>query len=60
MNVRWALEWDEVEEDEETRRHIRDDPQEWISRWGQDEDMHDRLLEHFSEVSRTRPQDEVF
>ena len=30
--ARWALEWDEVEEDTGTTRCIRENPEEWISR----------------------------
>ena len=30
--AQWALEWDEVEEDTETTRCIRENPEEWISR----------------------------
>ena len=30
--AKWALEWDEVEEDSETARFLRENPDEWISR----------------------------
>jgi len=27
---RWALVWEEIEEDEETARRIREDPEKWV------------------------------
>ena len=30
--AQWALEWDEVDEDSETARCLRENPDEWISR----------------------------
>ena len=32
VDARWALEWDEVEEDTETARCLRENPDTWISR----------------------------
>ena len=32
VDARWALEWDEVEEDSETARFLRENPEEWMSR----------------------------
>jgi hypothetical protein len=32
VDSRWALEWDEVEEDSETARFLRENPDEWMSR----------------------------
>ena len=32
VDSRWALEWDEVEEESETARCLRENPDEWISR----------------------------
>ena len=32
VDARWALEWDEVEEDSETARCLRENPDEWMSR----------------------------
>lgn len=32
VDAQWALEWDEVEEDSETTRCLRENPDEWISR----------------------------
>ena len=32
VDSRWALEWDEVEEDSETARFLRENPDEWTSR----------------------------
>ena len=32
VDSRWALEWNEVEEDSETARFLRENPDEWISR----------------------------
>ena len=32
VDSRWALEWDEVEEDSETAQFLRENPKEWMSR----------------------------
>ena len=32
VDAMWALEWDEVEEDSETVRCLRENPDEWIPR----------------------------
>ena len=32
VDAKWALEWDEVEEDTETARCLHENPDEWISR----------------------------
>ena len=32
VDAQWALEWDEVEEDIETARCLRENPEEWMSR----------------------------
>ena len=32
VDAQWALEWDEVEEDSETARFLRENPEEWMSR----------------------------
>ena len=31
VDAQWALEWDEVEEDTETARFLREKPEEWMS-----------------------------
>ena len=32
VDARWALEWDGVEEDSETARFLRENPDEWMAR----------------------------
>ena len=31
VDAQWALEWDEAEEDTETARFLRENPEEWMS-----------------------------
>jgi hypothetical protein len=32
VDTQWALEWDEIEEDTEITRFLRENPNEWVSR----------------------------
>ena len=40
VDAQWALEWDEVEEDSETARCLRENPDEWMSRHIRDSAIH--------------------
>ena len=52
VDDKWALEWDEVEEDEDTARLIREAPDTWLEAHGNGSDQ--SLLDHFKAVARNR------
>ena len=54
VDDRWALEWDEIDEDEETGRSIREDPEEWpVAPVAKDEGgTNEGLLDRYRAISR--------
>ena len=48
---RWALEWDEIEEDPEIAKRIRKDPDEWASTMSGD-GLSNEMFDHFKSVAK--------
>ena len=53
VDDKWALEWDEVEEDEDTARLIREAPESWLEASHSESD--EGLLDHFKAIARNQP-----
>jgi hypothetical protein len=54
VNDKWALEWEEVEEDEDTARLIREAPDSWLGAGPGESEV--GLLNHYNAIARNRGQ----